>query len=64
MPYSFNRHLICPWCKKGEVLADGKAKVTVSVMCPKCKKQYVVRVGVGSLQIRESQMQYSADNSK
>ena len=38
MPYSFNRHLICPGCKKGEVLADGKAKVTVSVMCPKCKR--------------------------
>lgn len=38
MPYSFNRHLICPWCKKGEVLADGKAKVTVSVMCPKCNR--------------------------
>ena len=38
MPYSFNRHLICPWCKKGEVLADGKAKVTVSVMWPKCKR--------------------------
>ena len=38
MPYSFTRHLICPWCQKGEVLADGKAKVTVSVMCPKCKR--------------------------
>lgn len=33
----FDRHLICPWCSKGEVLADGKAKVTVSVMCPKCR---------------------------
>lgn len=32
----FDRHLICPWCKKGEVLADGRAKVTLSVKCPKC----------------------------
>ena len=38
MPYSFNRRLICPWCRRGEVLADGKAKVTVSVMCPKCNR--------------------------
>lgn len=37
MHHSFDRHLNCPWCNKGEVLADGKAKVTVSVMCPKCK---------------------------
>ncbi len=36
MQHTFNRHLICPWCKKGEALADGKAKVTISVMCPKC----------------------------
>lgn len=34
--YPFTRHLVCPICKKGEVLADGKAKVTISVMCPKC----------------------------
>lgn len=38
MQHLFHRHLVCPWCKKGEVLADGKAKVTVSVMCPKCKR--------------------------
>lgn len=37
----FNRHLICPICKKGEVLADGKAKVTISVMCPKCKNFFL-----------------------
>lgn len=36
MKNGFNRHLVCPWCHKGEILADGKAKVTVSVMCPKC----------------------------
>lgn len=37
---NFDRHLICPWCGKGEILADGKSKVTVSVMCPKCKNFY------------------------
>lgn len=39
--YPFNRHLVCPICKKGEVLADGKAKVTISVMCPKCKGFFI-----------------------
>lgn len=41
MQHYFNRHLICPICKKGEVLADGKAKVTISVMCPKCKSFFL-----------------------
>lgn len=41
MQYLFNRHLVCPICKKGEVLADGKAKVTISVMCPKCKNFFL-----------------------
>lgn len=36
MENDFKRHLTCPWCKKGEVLADQKAKVTISVVCPKC----------------------------
>ena len=40
MKNNFDRHLICPWSSKGEVLVDGKAKVTVSVMCPKCKHIY------------------------
>ena len=39
--YPLNVHLVCPWCKKGEILADGKAKVTVSVMCPKCKQFFL-----------------------
>lgn len=37
----FYRHLKCPWCHDGEVLADGKAKVSVSVQCPKCSKIFV-----------------------
>ena len=36
----FNRHIICPWCGRGEVLADGKAKVTVSAQCPKCGRVF------------------------
>jgi len=35
---AFTRHLKCPWCQQGEVLADGKAKVSVSAQCPKCHK--------------------------
>lgn len=33
---NFTRHLLCPWCKKGEALVDGRAKVTISVQCSKC----------------------------
>lgn len=33
----FNIHLVCPVCKMGEVLADGRAKVTISARCPKCR---------------------------
>ena len=36
-----NRHLICPWCGKGDTLADGTAKVTISVQCARCKKVYI-----------------------
>lgn len=32
----FYIHHVCPWCNKGEVLADGKGKITLSVQCPKC----------------------------
>lgn len=38
---SFTRHLKCPWCHDGEVLADGKAKVSVSAQCPKCHKFFI-----------------------
>lgn len=37
----FNRHLKCPWCHEGEILADGKAKVSVSVQCTKCRRFFV-----------------------
>ena len=26
----------CPWCKKGETLADKPADINVSIRCPKC----------------------------
>ena len=35
-----NYHLRCPWCGKGETLADGRAKVTISVQCKKCGNTY------------------------
>lgn len=35
-----NKHLICPWCGKGETLADGTAKVSISVKCAKCGRVY------------------------
>lgn len=33
---NYTIHLVCPYCHKGEALADGRAKVTLSIMCPKC----------------------------
>lgn len=36
----FNRHLKCPWCKKGEVLANGNADVEISVQCTKCGRYF------------------------
>lgn len=47
MNHGFNRHLICPWCLKGEALADGKGKITISVMCPKCHKYFVADLDTG-----------------
>ena len=34
-------HLKCPWCGKGETLADGRGKVTISVQCRKCGNTYL-----------------------
>lgn len=40
MEKQFNRKMICPWCGHGETMADGRAKVTISVQCAKCKRVY------------------------
>lgn len=40
MKQKFNHHLTCPWCGAGEVLADGRGKLTISVQCPRCKRCY------------------------
>lgn len=37
----FTRKMICPWCGHGETMADGRAKVTISVQCAKCRKVYL-----------------------
>lgn len=37
MNAQFTQHLVCPWCFKGEVLTDGKAPVSISTQCPRCK---------------------------
>ena len=36
----FTRHMTCPWCNRGEALADRKAKVTISVQCPRCGRVF------------------------
>ena len=40
MKKNFYIHLVCPYCHRGEALADGKAKVTLSLVCPKCGGYY------------------------
>ena len=42
MKRDFHYHITCPVCGKGEILADGKGKVTISVQCPKCRNFYKV----------------------
>ena len=39
--YELQYHLRCPWCGKGETLADGRGKVTISVQCGKCNSTYL-----------------------
>ena len=47
MSHVFKHHLVCPWCKKGETLADAKGKVTISVACPKCHRYYLADLDTG-----------------
>lgn len=37
----FKIHLVCPWCRKGESLADGRAKVQISIQCSKCNNIFI-----------------------
>lgn len=32
--------VLCPWCQKGETLADRTAPIHVSCQCPKCGRFY------------------------
>lgn len=36
--------VVCPFCHKGEVYAEGTGKVAVTVMCPKCTRCFRVRL--------------------
>lgn len=47
MAKNFPLHLVCPHCRKGEVLADSNAKVTISVMCPKCGDFFTADLDTG-----------------
>lgn len=39
--HDFTIHLKCPYKNcTGETLADGRAKITISVVCSKCKRVY------------------------
>lgn len=44
MKRSMDYHLVCPWCGKGETLADGVALVTISVTCGKCGRFYTANL--------------------
>ncbi len=37
----FTIHILCPYCHKGEILADRRAKVKISVVCPICLNRFV-----------------------
>lgn len=36
--------VVCPFCHKGEVYAEGTGKVAVTVMCPKCTRCFRVHL--------------------
>ena len=40
-------HYKCPWCGKGETLADGKGKVTISAQCGRCGGFYLADLDTG-----------------
>ena len=40
--FQMDIHLSCPWCGGSEILADRRAKTTISVQCAKCRKIYKV----------------------
>lgn len=52
--------VVCPIC--GKQLFSSSGADVEDICCPKCKNQYAVKVEMGILQIRESQMQYQTDN--
>lgn len=51
-----NRYFLCPWCGKGGIMADDKAKVTLSVQCAKCRRIYRVDLDTGKTEKAKAQM--------
>ncbi len=43
--------VLCPFCHKGEVYAEGSGNVSVTLMCPKCTKCFRVRLDTFSAEI-------------
>ena len=37
----------CPWCGRGETLADKTADINVSCQCPRCGKYYLIDFKTG-----------------
>ena len=55
MHQMFTRSFPCPWCGKSELLADGKAYVTVSTQCPKCRHIFVCDLQTGKAEKSQAQ---------
>ncbi|WP_347351925.1 hypothetical protein [Acetoanaerobium noterae] len=49
----------CPVCGK-PLFTSATAEID-DICCPKCRTRYAVKVETGTLQIRENELQYSAD---
>lgn len=52
-PFTF--HLVCPWCKHGEVLADAKVSATLSIQCAKCGRFYLIDLDTGKTERTQPQ---------
>lgn len=44
--------IVCPWCAKGEVYADGRGEVSITVFCPKCR--HIFRVNLDDYTVEKT----------
>ena len=41
-PADFCKHAYCPWCGRGQTLADTTARIRISTQCARCGHLYMI----------------------